>query len=187
GLSLIKKQIAGTIPQTGGTETIAYMILGSPPAYRGKYEAIQGRVRIYLRRLDTGIQDYGDFLVTWGVANSSVTLSAAASSGDLGITVSSGLLYGPGSIILINSSDRYVVKTKSGNVLTLCSPLRNSYVVGAAVTQPLSIDTTLRAFSGGIASFAVAPTGFTLTNSLGNTVPVDFRAAIESFGSPSQH
>jgi len=186
GTSLLKRFLSGSFPGTLGTETVIQFIQPNGAVFFGKSELVQGLLEVYVRRLDTGVQDYGRFLITWPGQNSSTTLTANASIGGTSIAVASGVKCGNGSVILINSVDRYVVKSFTGNTVYLCSALRNNYTSGQTVAGVASIDATLTAFSAGIAAVSFSGTNLTLTNSLGATIPIEYRMEFSYFGSPKQ-
>lgn len=133
---------SATIPSTMGGAYInaALSIAGGPTDYT---TVTYGTIEMYLRRLDTGVVDYGKYLVQLNndqAANT--TLAAAAALGSSSITLTSSSGWSIGATIILNGSDSYVLSNYSGsNVWTLATPLRGNYTSATPATSVNTMST----------------------------------------------
>jgi hypothetical protein len=182
-VGLIERFFGGRIPRTGNSETVCGIFISGVEVDGSGAQFAQGRVRVFARRLDTGAQDYGEFIVTQGLSSGGTTASGTSASGQKVLTIASSALYGSGTVLTVGGNP-YVVTSKVGNALTLGRNLVTTVNNGDAVTHNFSLDATIRALSGGIVSFTVnsGQSRIDITNLLGSSIPVEFRVHVESFG-----
>jgi hypothetical protein len=173
---------------TYGSETIWQGLI--PYALSAGITAAQGTVEIWLRRMDTGVQDYGHFPIVWTPHNvSQLTLLSNAASGQpaisLGATGPIGSL-APGANIGIGS-DSYVVQSVNTTARTaiMTANLANSYTAGTALVALSAVGTAIvpftHAWTGGL---TVNNDQLRLVSLLGTGVVLEVRMLFRLLGAP---
>ncbi|MEH6407958.1 MAG: hypothetical protein V7767_11810, partial [Leeuwenhoekiella sp.] len=180
GLSLLRKYTSGALPRPGGKETSVEILYRGAVGYRRSTEAIQGTMKVWVRSLKTGVQDYSEMLVTFGRYMSDNKLQENARNGDNSIVIKKGAAYGASSNIVINN-DEYLVKGQDKTRIILTSPLRADYKSGTSVNQISRIDRTLAEFQNNIANISLDKNGLIISKV---DDPIEFRVSFEYFGSP---
>lgn len=185
GSTIDEQYLAAKLPTTG-VETSVQWRLGSG-LQTNTIVGLQGKLEIYLRRQDTGAQDYGAFLVTFGSEGIlGTTLNGGASSGQPDIVVTGRPIgsFVSGENVTVGS-DPYLVKSvnASTNTVTMCSNLVNSYSSGANVTPTQAIDATLVAFANGwVTGPSFAGSALAVASTLGTGITLEVRAKMTLHG-----
>lgn len=180
---------SGRLPISAATnETNArIMVDGRANQVDGSFVPLHGIIDLAVRRLDTGVMETGRYAIAIGGRNSSTTLNGAVSTSGTSITLASDLAaIGPGAIVTIGGSDRYLIQsaTTGSAVRGLAQPLRDNYSSGAAVVCVFEI-ATITAVAGTICTVTAdaANSCIKITNSIG-PVPIEYWFEIRSFGTP---
>lgn len=135
-----------------------------------------GRLSVTVQDISTGDIDFGEYLVQSPGRYGSTTLSADATSGASTISVAQGtsqIVFHAGDQVTINATDKYLVKSALGSVITLASPLRASYTSGQTVVGTHAVTRTLvTPTNSWFAVSGVTSQGMRITNSRGAGSPI---------------
>lgn len=174
------------LPRVGGTQTLFQIWHDSIAQTLDRQNNFTGKATVYAVDIATGQVDIGEYLIQVAGRFTSTTLSVAASSGDPTVTVADGGAashFHAGDSVLIGATDRYLVQSVAGQVLTLASPLRAAYASGTTLVAQGSIVRTLTAPTLGYFAASVGSNiSFNVTNSRGASFPIKVYVEFRSLG-----